>query len=142
MKNLIAAFVLWCLMTVAAQAQIQTTRIVINQPANPSGAGWVPITHRYLLNGQGGPFPPTPTGQYQFFMVGGSASQIWLTNSAGYGSLHTVNVSGAYDTIVIEVQGPVTTAGVRPFIQYRWKGNKVTVSPVTYLPHVQATFPY
>lgn len=142
LKRLALLVVLFSAMAACAhaQSQVQTTRIVINQPTNPSGAGWVPISHRWLQNGQGGPFPATPTGQYQFFMVGGSASKIWLTDAAGYGSLHTVDVSGTFDTIVIDVQGPVTTTGSRPFIYARIKGSTTQSSPVTYLPHAKAPF--
>lgn len=124
----------------ATAQQVQTTRIVINAPSNPSGYGWVPITRAWLTNGQNGPIGRTPNGQGQFFMVGGATSQIWLTDNNGYGSLHTINVSGAYDTIVIDVQGPVITSGVRPFIYSKYKGFNVQVSPVTYLPHTRVPF--
>lgn len=138
---LLAALVVSMASSAVAQSQIQTTRIVINQPTSPSGAGWSKITRAWLLNGQNMTIGVNAWGLRQFEMVGGRASQIWLTDSAGYGSLHTLDVSGTYDRISIDVQGPVIASGVRPFFYQTTKGSVQQSSPITYLTHAKVPFP-
>ncbi len=127
--------VVWFALTAAAQAQIDTTEIVIKNPGTPY------ITRIWNNNGSGQylVLGVNAQGDRRYEAVGGSASTAWLTDANGYGSAHTLDITGVYDKIVINCK-PLTEAGLRPFYYVTYINGVGTSHPLIYLPHVRVPY--
>lgn len=135
MRNIFLPLVIWFLFVASAQAQLDTTEIVIKNPGTPY------VTRIWNNNGSGQylVLGVNAEGDRRYTSIGGSTSTAWLTDFNGYGSAHTLNITGIYDKIVINCK-PLTPDGYRPFYYTTYINGVGTSHPLIYLPHTRVPY--
>jgi hypothetical protein len=135
MFKTLLTLVVWFTLTAIAQAQLDTTEIVIKNPGTPY------VTRVWNNNGSGEYLiiAYNADGDRRYYSIGGSTSTTWLTDFNGYGSSHNLNISGLYDKIIINCK-PLTPDGYRPFYYVTYINGVSTTHPLIYLPHVKVPY--
>jgi hypothetical protein len=136
MRTLLLCLVVWFVFAFSAYAQrVDTTEVVIKNPGTPY------VTRIWNNNGSGQylVLGANEYGDRRYYSIGGNASIAWLTDANGFGSAHTLNITGIYDKIVINCK-PLTANNLRPFYYVTYINGIGTSHPLIYLPHAKAPY--
>lgn len=135
MYTILLSLVVLFLSATSAQAQIDLTEVVIKNPGTPY------VTRLWNNNGSGQymVIALNEYGDRRYYGVAGSNATAWLTDANGYGSAHTLNMSGLYDKIIINCK-PLTPDGYRPFYYVTYINGVGTSHPLIYLQHAKCPY--